>query len=103
MKGKNIMPANLLLQAIILGLGTLVIPTCVNGCRLAFINKDYAIMSALIFGIIVGVGMLVVGVHDLIIVRSFGLTGIIIAVCVALYATYEAYNAILRANKNYIK
>ena len=97
------MSANLLLQAIILGLGMLVIPTCVNGCRLAFINKDYIAMSALIFGVIVGIGMLAVGVHDLIVVRSFGLTGIVIAACVVLYAAYEARNAILRANKNYTK
>lgn len=97
------MSANLLLQAIILGLGTLVIPICVNGCRLAFVNKDYIAMSALFFGVIIGVGMLIVGVHDLIVVRSFGLTGIIIAAFVVLYSAHEAYNAILRANKNYTK
>lgn len=94
------MSANLLLQAIILGLGEFFILTCANGCRLAIINKDFKILAALVFGVIIGVGMLIVGVHDLFIVSSFGLTGNIIAVCVMLYAAYESYKAILKANRN---
>lgn len=93
------MSANLLLQAIILGLGEFFVLTCANGCRLAAINKDFKILAALVFGVIVGVAMLIVGVHDLFVVSSFGLTGSIIAVCVMLYAAYESYKAILKANK----
>lgn len=97
------MSVNLLLQAIILGLGELFVITCVNGCRLAVINKDFKILAALVFGVIVGIAMLVVGVHDLFIVSSFGLTGNIIAICVMLYAAYESYRAIIKANKNHGK
>jgi len=93
------MSANLLLQAIILGLGELFILTCANGCRLAVINKDFKIFAALVFGVIVGIAMLIVGVHDLFVVSSFGLTGNIIAVCVMLYTAYESYKAILKANR----
>lgn len=97
------MSANLLLQAIILGLGEFFVLTCANGCRLAAINKDFKILAALVLGVIIGVGMLVVGVHDLFVVSSFGLTGNIIAVCVMLYAAYESYRAIIKANKNHCK
>lgn len=97
------MSVNLLLQAIILGLGELFVLTCANGCRLAAINKDFKILTALVFGVIVGIVMLIVGVHDLFIVSSFGLTGNIIAVCVMLYAAYESYKAIIKANKNHSK
>lgn len=97
------MSANLLLQAIILGLGELFVLTCANGCRLAVINKDFKILTALVFGVIVGIAMLIVGVHDLFVVSSFGLTGNIIAICVMLYAAYESYKAILKANKNHGK
>lgn len=97
------MSVNLLLQAIILGLGELFVLTCANGCRLAVINKDFKILAALVFGVIVGIAMLIVGVHDLFVVSSFGLTGNIIAVYVMFYAAYESYRAIIKANKNHGK
>ena len=97
------MSVNLLLQAIILGLGELFVLTCANGCRLAAINKDFKILAALVFGVIVGIAMFIVGVHDLFVVSSFGLTGNIIAVCVMLYAAYESYRTIIKANKNHCK
>lgn len=95
------MSINFLIQALCVYAGIAAAITCVNGTILASKTNDFRAAATLLATAAISIIFAIVGVHDLIIVETFGLSGRIIASILVLLAVCTAYGYISKANKIY--
>lgn len=93
------MSVNFLIQALCVYIGIATAITCVNGTVLASKTNDFRAAAILLATTAISIIFAIIGVHDLIIAGTFGLSGRIIASTLVLLAVCTAYGCISKANK----
>lgn len=93
------MSVNFLIQALCVYVGITTAITCINGTVLASKTNDFRAAAILLATTAISIIFAIIGVHDLIIAGTFGLSGRIIASTLVLLAVCTAYGCINKANK----